>query len=223
MCRSHAPAEAAYLIVHTIRTHFTWHARYDASALPAREYLTVAISFRTFAQLALEDAEGRWELVAGAARRKPPGSFVHGALVDALVEQLVPQVRGSLFRLSVNHARVMIDAQHVYLPDLVIVPRALTARAVRERPHALETYHTSLPLIIDVWTPPTAGFEIDTRFAEYQRAGTEEIWLVHPVARAITTWVRRTNDTYDEVIRAGGILRAARIPDLVLDIDALFA
>jgi Uma2 family endonuclease len=187
------------------------------------ELPAVTISFRTFAQLALEDAEGRWELMAGGPRRKPPGSFLHGALIDALTEQIVPQLSGTAFRLSVNHARIMIDPHHVCTPDLAVVPRALSTRALRERPNALETYHTSLPLIIDVWTPPTAGFDVDARIPEYRRANTEEIWIVHPAARAITTWVRRTNGVYEEVIRAGGVLNAARIPDLALNIEMLFA
>lgn len=183
----------------------------------------MTISFRTFAQLALEDAEGRWELMSGAPRRKPPESFQHGALIDGLMEQIVPQLRGSIFRLSVNHARLMIDQGHILLPDLAVVPRAISARAVRERPNALETYHTSLPLVIDVWTPATAEFNVEASIPEYRRANTEEIWLIHPAARAVTTWVRRTSGAYEEVIRVAGVLTAARVPDLSLDITALFS
>jgi Uma2 family endonuclease len=182
----------------------------------------LAISFRTYAQLALEDAEGRWELVGGSSRRKPPESFQHGAVIDGLVEQLIPQLHGTLFRMSINHARIMIDPDHILVPDLMVVPRAISARAVKERPNALEAYHTSLPLVIDVWSPATAEFNVEARIPEYRRANAEEIWLVHPAARAITTWVRRASGAYEEVIRAGGILNAARVPDLALDINALF-
>lgn len=183
----------------------------------------VAISFRTYAQLALEDAESRWELVDGNTRRKPPESFLHGMVIDGLVEQLVPQLRGTAFRMSINHARVMIDSHHILLPDLVVVPRAVSARAARERPNALETYHTSLPLVIDVWTPATAEFNVEARLPEYRRACAEEIWLVHPAARAVTTWVRRASGAYEEVIRTAGIVKAARLPDLALDLNALFS
>jgi Uma2 family endonuclease len=187
------------------------------------EFCIVAISFRTYAQLALEDPEGRWEMASGATRRKPPESFLHGAVIDALVEQIVPQLRGSPFRLSVNHARLMIDPYQVCLPDLVVLPRALSARAVAERPRALETYHTGLPLVIEVWTPATAEYDVEAKIPEYRRAGTDEIWLVHPTARAVTVWVRRPAAGYQEIIRGGGVLTPARIPDLALDIDALFA
>ena len=183
----------------------------------------MAISFRTYAQLALEDAEGRWELMGGHPRRKPPESFQHGALIDGLIEQLVPLLRGSDYRLSVNHARLMIDQDHILLPDLAVVPRAVSARAVRERPNALETYHTSLPLLIDVWTPATAEFNVEARIPEYRRANAEEIWLVHPAARAVTVWVRRTGGAYQEAIRVAGTLTAVRVPGLALDITALFS
>jgi Uma2 family endonuclease len=183
----------------------------------------LGISFRTYAQLALEDAEGRWELVGGSTRRKPPESFQHGAVIDSLVEQLVPQLSGTMFRMSINHARVMIDPHHILMPDLMVVPRAVSARAVKERPNALEAYHTSLPLVIDVWSPATAEFNVDARIPEYRRANVEEIWVVHPAARAVTTWVRRASGVYEEVIRAGGILAAARVPDLALDLNVLFS
>jgi Uma2 family endonuclease len=182
----------------------------------------VAISFKTYAQLALEDPESRWEMWAGEVRRKPPESFLHGALIDALVEQLVPQLVGGAYRLSVNHARLMVDPHQVCLPDLALVPRALTERAVRERPRALEAYHTALPLVIDVWTPATAEYDVDAKIPEYRRTSTDEVWLVHPAARAVTTWIRRPSGGYHEVIRAGGLLSPARIPDLKLDIHALF-
>lgn len=184
---------------------------------------SMAISFRTYAQLALEDPDSRWEMWAGAVRRKPPESFLHGLLIDRLVEQLLPQLSGTPYRLSVNHARLTIDPHQVCLPDLAVAPRAVSERAARERPHALETYTTSLPLVIEVWTPATAAYDVEAKIPEYRRAGTGEIWLVHPTARAVTTWVRRPAGGYQELIHVSGTLAAARLPWLVLDLGALFS
>lgn len=179
------------------------------------------LTFRTYAQLALEDPDGRWELDAGSPRSKPPESFLHGLLVDEVVEQLVPQVRGTPVRLSVNHARIATGPDGVCLPDIAVTPRTPTGRAATQ-PHGLEVYRNALPLVIDVWATPTREYDVPAKVPEYCAARTDEIWLIHAAAAAVTIWRRLPSGRYDESIRTAGILTALSVPELALDLDGLF-
>jgi Uma2 family endonuclease len=54
----------------------------------------------------------------------------------------------------------------------------------------LEIYDEPLPLVAEVWSPSTGGYDVLAKLPEYRRRGDTEIWLLHPYERTLTAWRR---------------------------------
>ena len=80
-----------------------------------------------------------------------------------------------------------------------------------------------LPLVVEIWSPSTGGYDVDEKLPEYLRRGDREIWRVHPVELTLTAWRRQTDGSYAESIQRAGLLELAALPGITIDIDALFA
>ena len=87
----------------------------------------------------------------------------------------------------------------------------------------LETYGQLLPLVVEVWSPSTGGYDVDAKFPEYRRRGDVEIWLIHPFARVLTDWRRQSDGEYAVLELRGGSVEPAALPGARIDLDALFA
>lgn len=88
--------------------------------------------------------------------------------------------------------------------------------------YALEAYAEPLPLIVEVWSPSTGDYDVDLKLPEYQRRGALEVWRVHPYERPLTAWVRQRDGSYVESLHRGGLVRPAALPNVAIDLDALF-
>ena len=93
----------------------------------------------------------------------------------------------------------------------------------RERPGSLDAYADPLPLVIEIWSPSTGGYDINEKLPDYQRRGDLEIWRVHPYERTLTAWRRRPDGIYTESVYRGGIVHPESLPGVAIDLDALFA
>jgi len=80
-----------------------------------------------------------------------------------------------------------------------------------------------LPLVVEVWSPSTGGYDARTKLPEYQRRGNAEIWFIHPYDRTLTAWQRQPDGSYRESLRRGGIVEPIALPGVRIDLDALFA
>ncbi|MFN8557160.1 MAG: Uma2 family endonuclease [Dehalococcoidia bacterium] len=87
---------------------------------------------------------------------------------------------------------------------------------------AVESYREPLPLIVEIWSPSTGEYDAREKLPEYRRRGDLEIWLVNPYARTLTAWVRQPNGVYAETLHRGGRVRPAHLPDVAIDLDALW-
>ena len=179
------------------------------------------VSERTYLQLALEDPEGHWELYCGFLRRKPGMSVEHNFLTTELFIRLTQQLDRSEFDVRSNVGHVRISPQNYYIPDVYVIPMELV-RPRRHRPDVVEAYDTPLPLVVEIWSPSTGDYDVDTKLLEYQRRGDLEIWRIQPYERTLTAWRRQADGSYTEAHYTGGTVRPIALPGVTIDLDTLF-
>jgi Uma2 family endonuclease len=103
----------------------------------------------------------------------------------------------------------------------MVIPVALE-QAQRGRPGTLETYDDPLPLVVEIWSPSTGDYDVDTKLPEYQARGDLEIWRIHPFERTLTTWVRQADGRYVETVYSGSVVRPRFLPNVEIDLGQLF-
>jgi Uma2 family endonuclease len=86
----------------------------------------------------------------------------------------------------------------------------------------LEVYDEPMPLVVEVWSPSTGDYDVDSKLPEYRRRGDLEIWRLHPFERTLTVWRRQPSGGYRKRIYTGGVIRPVAIPDVTIDLDAIF-
>ncbi len=183
------------------------------------------VSEATYERLALEDPEGRWELVCGRPRRKPGMTTEHGDAIRALDEMLVVQLgtlAPGMYRVSSGTARLRIPGATYYIPDLCVLPREFIRRKLREAPLRLEIYDESMPLVVEVWSPSTGDYDVEQKLRDYQQRGDAEIWRIHPYEKTLTAWRRRSDGGYDETSYDGGSVQPVALPGVSIEIERLF-
>ena len=179
------------------------------------------VSAATYERLALEDPEGQWELHRGRLREKPGMTFAHNQATMLLAAQILRQLDLDRFAVRVNHGHVNRSDETYYIPDLFVVPLGLENQDW-DRANVLETYGQPLPLVVEVWSPSTCGYDIDAKIPEYERRGDLEIWRLHPYERTLTVRRRRADGGYDLAEYRGGVVEPVGLPGVRIDLDAIF-
>ncbi len=179
------------------------------------------VSERTFQQLALEDPEGHWELYCGDLRRKPGMTAEHNYVAGQLFYSLKQQLDSSQFDVRIGMGHVRRSEESYYIPDVFVIPIDLV-RPLRGRRDVLEAYDAPLPLVVEIWSPSTGAYDVDAKLPEYQRRGDLEIWRLHPFDRTVIAWRRQPDGSYAEAHYAGGTVRPMALPNVTIDLDALF-
>jgi hypothetical protein len=64
---------------------------------------------------------------------------------------------------------------------------------------------------------------VDTKFPKYRDRGDLEIWRIHPFDRVVTAWRREADGSYSEATYRDGKVALRALPEVVIDIDDLFA
>jgi Uma2 family endonuclease len=173
-----------------------------------------------FRQLALDDPEGHWELHCGHPQRKPGMTADHNGVMALLTAQLWRQLDERVYHVRTNAGHVRRSAENYFIPDVYVV---LTEQVQRQRgTRALETFTEPVLLVVEVWSPSTGRFDVETKLREYQERGDLEIWRLHPLERTLVAWRRQPDGTYGETHIAGGTVKPVALPDVVIDLDALF-
>ncbi len=178
------------------------------------------VSERTYKRLVLEDPDEKWELHCGRLVRKPGMTFDHFLVARRLGFFLQLQLPIDAFIVAVDNAKVRTSPGSFFTPDVAVIPVALT------RPHrgrrVVEVYSDPLPLIAEVWSPSTGGYDVTTKLPEFQRRGDAEIWLIHPYDHTIRAWRRGPDGSYAESFHTGGLIRLVALPHVAIDLDTLF-
>ena len=178
------------------------------------------MSEQEYQAFVLSSAEGTWELHDGRLVEKPKMSFRHGQIPMLLGHLLLSQLDPAEYDV-VSELRVRRQEATVFVPDLMVVPRAYS-EAIRDRP-MLAVYSDPLPLVVEVWSPSTGDYDVDTKIPAYQQRGDLEIWRIHPYERTLTRWVRQPNGTHLASVHRGGVVSLAALPGITIDLDRLFA
>jgi Uma2 family endonuclease len=179
------------------------------------------VSEKTYHQVALEDPSGRWELHCGHLRQKPNMTAEHNQTMSRLCRQLYRQLDESAFDVRADFGTVRRSSQSYYIPDVYVVP--LEQARAQLGTGRLEVFTGPLPLVVEVWSPSTGDYDVDTKLPEYQARGDLEIWLLHPYERTLTSWRRQPDGSYAESHHAGGPVQPSALPGVTVDLDTLFA
>lgn len=180
------------------------------------------IDAQTFEQLVLDEPDELWELHCGSLVRKPPMTTEHELTARRLAHLLNRQLDWEEYSVAENSGRARRTEENYFLPDVAVIPMALV-RALLAQPRTFEVYDAPLPLVVEIWSRSTGGYDVRTKLAEYQRRGDAEIWLLHPYRKTLTAWRRQADDTYAETVYRGGVITPVALPGVRIDLDALFA
>ncbi|HEX5499543.1 MAG TPA: Uma2 family endonuclease [Thermomicrobiales bacterium] len=182
--------------------------------------LETRIAESEFRALALREPDRRWERRDGVAREKPWMSVEHEAIGSYFGFLLQRQLDRAAWRIRVNGPRLRVPGGNYFMPDVAVLPAALE-RALRRQPGSLDAYAEPLPLVVEIWSPSTGGYDLDVKLDGYRLRGDREIWRIHPYERTLTAWRRAADDSYAESRSPGGIVRVESLPDVAVDLDAL--
>jgi Uma2 family endonuclease len=179
------------------------------------------VTEETYRRVALEDPEGHWELHNGRLREKPSMSFDHNNTLVEFGYQLRSELDPLEYVVRINAGHLRRIDETYYIPDNFVVPIELTT-PLRGHPDILESYDAPLPLVSEVWSPSTGGYDVDKKIPEYMKRGDLEIWRLHPFERTLTAWRRQPDGTYTESVFRGGLVQPVALPGVTIDLDALF-
>lgn len=180
----------------------------------------MAISAATYEQVALEDSDTVWEYVCGSLREKPSMTQEHNDVASWLAFALQSQLDRSQFRVRSNSGRVRTTEGNAYVPDVMVVPAdsSLAQRGTRR----LESFGDPVPFVAEVWSPSTGAYDIDTKLPEYMGRGDAVIWRVHPYEQTVQAWERQPDGTYSEHIHRSGAIRIPSLPNVTIELAAIF-
>jgi Uma2 family endonuclease len=181
----------------------------------------MALTAETYRRVVSEDPDGIWELIDGRLREKPPMTFRHADVCALLSHYLMDQLDLQAFRVHVNHARLERNERNYFVPDLAVIPAEHFAD-FKDRMDVLEFYSKPLPLVVEVWSPSTGLYDVDTIVPEYRARGDREIWRIHPYDRTLTAWRRQPNGQYLETSYAEGSVSPASLPRVTIELAKLF-
>jgi Uma2 family endonuclease len=179
------------------------------------------MSEQVYREFALTEQAKQIELVRGHLREKPPMSAEHGDVMMLLGMLLSNQLDRNEYRVRINFARARVSSSTYYIPDITVIP-AEFVRALRERPGSLDAYSQPLPLVVEIWSPSTGGYDIKEKLPDYQSRGDLEIWYIHPLQRTLTAWRRRPDGGYSETTYYGGIVRHESLTEVSIAVEELF-
>jgi Uma2 family endonuclease len=179
------------------------------------------VSEALFQEVAFADDSTSWELICGRLRPKPPMTAFHNQIARVLFKDLAMQLPREL-QADKEGPYLRVPGGNYRTPDVCVVPIEAVKRHQREFPTALETYDEPMPLVVEVWSPSTGEYDVDTKLLEYQRRGDLEVWRIHPFERTLIAWVRQPDGSYTETLYTGGTVRPAFLPGVVIELERLF-
>jgi Uma2 family endonuclease len=180
------------------------------------------VSEALFQEVAFADDTASWELICGRLRPKPPMTAFHAQTIRVLVRDLGPQLPSAELIAGGEGPHLRVPGGNVRRPDVCVVPIEAVKRHQREFPTALETYDEPMPLVVEVWSPSTGEYDVDTKLLEYQRRGDLEVWRIHPFERTLIAWVRQPDGTYTETLYTTGAVRPTYLPGVTIELARLF-
>ncbi|MGH2588513.1 MAG: Uma2 family endonuclease [Dehalococcoidia bacterium] len=178
------------------------------------------ISPKTYERIVLEDPDHQWELHCGQLVEKPPMTWEHNFTARRLADDLGAQLDRGVYEAVYNIGRVSRARESYFIPDVYVIPRETQRRLFRRG--RMESYPTPLPLVVEVWSRSTGGYDNSTKLPEYRRRGDLEIWFIHPYERTLRAWQRQPDGTYTETLYTEGSIQPVALPGVTIEIATLF-
>jgi len=178
------------------------YPRYAGLRMTAAEYL------------ALPDDGYQYELIDGVVLMSPSPDFGHPNTRAELLTLLRNYLRGRGLGVAVADTDVTLDGDVVYRPDILFVRAANIppgTRRLDQRPD----------LVVEVLSPGTQVYDLNTKRRDYQRAGIPEYWIVDYANRSIR-FLRLKDGRYEDVTPSGGEFQSAAVPGFMLRIDEVW-
>jgi Uma2 family endonuclease len=176
---------------------------------------------RDYVEFLQSGAEGAWELHDGKLVEKPGLTWKHGDIIERLGYLLRHQLDWHTYRVRQNEGRLRKPEDTIFIPDIAVIPTAY-GDEFRDR-LVLAILSGPLPLVVEIWSPSTGSYDIDTKVPIYKQRGDLEIWRIHPYERTLTHWIRQVDGTYTESVHHSGVISPVALPGVTIDLDALFA
>ncbi len=184
----------------------------------------MVLSEAEYERIALQDPDNQWELVDGRLQSKAcTMTMGHNYAMRGLGWQLHEQLDQLIWTVSVDSGRLRVSTGSFYIPDVCVIPIEFVRRKLREARERLEVYDEPMPFVAEVWSPSTGTYDLETKLQEYQIRRDVEIWRVQPVERTVTAWRLQPDGSYCEARQSGGRVLLAALPNVTIDLDALFA
>ena len=178
------------------------------------------MSEHAYREFVLSTPQGAWELHDGRLVEKPGMTWKHGSIVTRLIIALGRQLDPAAYRVF-TELRVRRPSDTIFLPDLMVVPTDY-GKDIADLPD-LAIFSAPLPLVVEVWSPSTGDYDVDTKIPVYRQRGDLEIWRIHPYEHTLTSWRRQPDGSYEVTEHHGGVISLAALPGVVIDLDPLFA
>jgi len=179
------------------------------------------VSFAEYEQVVLDDGDNIWELVCGELVKRPPMTTEHEEVSAQLARQLIGQLDRRDYSVRANSGRLRVPSGNYRVPDVVVIPRAYVDR-LRAVPGTFEVHTEPMPLVVEVWSRSTGGYDTEEKLREYQDRSDLEVWRIHPYRRTLTRWIRQADGAYLESVVTEGVVEPAYLPRVVIDVADLF-
>ncbi len=179
---------------------------------PTRE-----MSFEEWLKLDLEDARTEW--VGGKAVFYPLTNERHQDLTRflwALLSFFV-EAQGRLGRLFADSFAMRSGSRaNARCPDLVFVHHDHLDRVK-------DTYlNGPADLVVEIISTDSARRDRVEKLAEYEADGIQEYWIIDPLAKRASFYVRGKANRFQAVLLDGGIFHSRVLPGLWLKVDWLW-
>ena len=187
---------------------------------PLRKPITIF----TYADYCAWPDDERWELIEGVAYAMAAPGLAHQTVVGELFRQIANHLVDKPCRPFVAPFDVRLprgneaddDVTTVVQPDITVVcdPAKLDERGCRGAPD----------WVIEVLSPSTAAKDQIQKLAAYERAGVQEVWLVHPTDHVVSVYTLSAADDYGKpaIHETTGTLAPGLFPDLLVDWGLIF-
>jgi Uma2 family endonuclease len=163
------------------------------------------------------DDGNHYEIIDGELIVSPAPSRIHQKFLGRLFNIVATHVeRNKLGEVYFAPVDVQLFPHDVVQPDLIFI-RADRLHIYRDNP-----VQGPPDLVVEVISPTSRVRDTVRKARIYAAARVPEYWMPDPVERRFGMQVLRDGH-YEEVAPRSGTLRSTELPDLVLDLDLLFA
>jgi Uma2 family endonuclease len=173
---------------------------------------------RAYERVAASGGVAMTELHEGVPIEKPRQAEWQRRMIRDLAIAIGLHLPREEARLWMERARLSVPGGNYYLPDLVVLPRG---RGTPD-PGPADVVRAPALLVVELWSPSAGGYDQRDKIGGYMLRGDVEIWLLQPSGRTLNRWRRRSDGQYDELAGRYGIVSSSAIPQMQVDLAALF-